>query len=116
MIGVEVSAKNFKSICLMLGYRRQKVRVIPTEAVRLTNLNWDGGTKNTYHSCDLVTGLVKSGAHLGQPHPWDNENEGARVAIPTNMAVIRTGFFMGKESLMEIYVRPENMPSLLEKA
>lgn len=116
MIGIERPAKDFKSICLMLGYRRQKVRIIPTESVRLTNLNWDSGTKNTYHACDLTTGVIRSGAHLGQPHPWDNENEGARVAIPTNMVVIRTGYFMGKESLMEIYVRPENMPSLLEKA
>lgn len=116
MIAIERSAKEFKKICQALGYRRQKVRLIPTEAVRLMGLNWEGGSKNTYHACSLGTGGIRSASHLGNPHPWDNENEGARIGIPTNTVVIRTGVFLGKESIMEIYVRPENMPKLLENS
>lgn len=82
MIGVEVSAKNFKSICLMLGYRRQKVRIIPTESVRLTNLNWDSGTKNTYHACDLTTGVIRSGAHLGQPTRGTTRTKALALRFP----------------------------------
>jgi hypothetical protein len=45
----------------------------------------------------------------------DNENEGARVALPENVAIVRTGVFLGKESLMTLYVRPDNLtPQLTE--
>lgn len=111
---IEVSSKNFKGICNSLGYRRMKVKLCVTNEVTLHGLNWDSGSKNTYHACDLSTGLIRTGAHLGNPHPWFNKNEGEKVSIPPNMAVIKTGYFLGKESMMEIYVRPENMPKLLE--
>ena len=116
MISVERPASDFRSLCTVLGYRKKKVRVLARESVTLTGLNWDSGSKNTYHSCEIKSGVVKTHSNFGNPHPWFNEREGARVAIPPGMIVIRTGVFLGKESVMEIYVHPTNMPMLLEKA
>lgn len=113
MIAIERPASEFRSLCTVLGYRKKKVRIVPTESVRLTGLNWEGGSKNTYHSADLQTDRVVSHTSFGNPHPWDNEREGAKVALPENMIVIRTSIFMGKESVMEIYVHPNNMPRFL---
>lgn len=112
---MEYPSKLFQSICTQLGYRRKTVRVHSTESVTLSGLNWDSGSKNTYHSCNLLSGDIRSHEHFGIAHPWNNEREGARVALIPNMIVIRTGIFMGKVAKMDIYVHPSNIPQLLEK-
>jgi len=47
------------------------------------------------------------------PHPMFNENEGARVKLPENGAIVKTGTFMGKPAMMTIYVRPDNITPAL---
>lgn len=113
MSRIEVDSKQFRSLCTLLGYRNRKVRVVAATSVTLHGLNWDGGSKNTYHSANLETSEIKSHTSFGNPHPWFNEREGAKVAIPEGMIVIRTGVFLGKEAMMEIYVHPNNMPKLI---
>lgn len=116
MTKVEVDSKHFRSLCTVLGYRRRKIRVVATQSVTLHGLNWDSGSKNTYHSADLSTDEIKTHSSFGNPHPWFNEREGAKVALPENIIVIRTGVFLGKEAMMEIYVHPNNMPKLIGEA
>lgn len=100
------SSGEFRSLCKQLGYRRKKLHVIAVDSVTLTDLNWCEGTRNTYHTMALET--------ASQLNPMDNEMEGARVALIPDHVIIRTGFFCGKESLMTIYVHPNNMPKFLE--
>ena len=109
---IELPATEFRSICSQLGYRRRKVRVQATESVMLTDLNWSGGTRNTYHGLDIESGAIATASQLSRPHPMDNEAEGARVALAPGKAIIRTGVFLGKEAMMVIYVHPSNMPRL----
>jgi diaminopimelate decarboxylase len=113
MSEIELPATTFRSICTQLGYRRRKVRVKATESVTLTDLNWSGGTRNTYHAMDIESGQIVTASQLSRPHPMHNEAEGARVALAPGRAIIRTGTFLGKEAMMIIYVHPSNMPALL---
>lgn len=107
---MELPATQFRSLCTQLGYRRRKVLVKVVDSITLTDLNWSGGTRNTYHAMKLETGEIKTASQLSVPHPMDNEMEGARVALIPDHVIIRTGHFCGKESLMTIYVHPDNMP------
>ena len=107
------SSGEFRSLCKQLGYRRKKLHVIAVDSVTLTDLNWCEGTRNTYHAMVLETGELKTASQLSVPHPMDNEMEGVRVALIPDHVIIRTGFFCGKESLMTIYVHPNNMPKFL---
>jgi hypothetical protein len=107
-----IPTKEVQSIATMLGYRRKKVQVVPTESVTLNGLNWSGGSINKYHAVDLVTGKSVT-RNFSAPHPMFNENEGAQVALRENCAIVRTGTFMGKPALMTIYVRPDNLPTSL---
>jgi hypothetical protein len=104
--------KEVQSIATMLGYRRKKVQFVITESVTLQGLNWSGGSINRYHAVDLITGRSTT-QNFSAPHPMFNENEGAQVALPVNGVIVRTGTFMGKPSLMTIYVRPDNIPPAL---
>jgi electron transfer flavoprotein alpha subunit len=107
-----VPTKEVQAIATMLGYRRKKVQIVPAETVTLQGLNWCGGSINRYHAVDLVT-YKSTTQNFSAPHPMFNENEGARVKLPVNGAIVRTGVFMGKDSIMTIYVRPDNMPAAL---
>jgi hypothetical protein len=102
-------------LCRILGYRRREVIINTCESVTLQNLNWDGGSKDYYHGWEIGTQNVARGDHLGTPHPMDNEREGTKVALRAGSAIVRTGVFMGKESMMMINVLPENVGSLLLK-
>ncbi len=113
---IELPATEFRSICAQLGYRRRKVRIQATESVMLTDLNWSGGTRNTYHGLDIESGAIATASQLSRPHPMDNEAEGARVALAPGKAIIRTGVFLGKEAMMVIYVHPFNMPGRLTQS
>lgn len=109
---IERPASEFKSICAALGYRRKKVNICVTESVTLHDLNWSGGTRNQYSAVDLYSNEVAT-PNLGIPHPMFNENEGARIAMRPNVAIIQHGVFMGKPAKMTIYIHPENMPALI---
>lgn len=108
-----VPTKEVQAIATMLGYRRKKVNVTVTESVTLCGLNWSGGSINRYHAVDLDTGKSVT-RNFSAPHPMFNENEGARVKLPENGAIVKTGTFMGKPALMTIYVRPDNVPAHLQ--
>lgn len=111
---IYVNASQFKDLCAILNYRKRKVRILARESVTLQELNWSGGTINYYHAVDLITNEVSS-PDLSRPHPMDNVHEGMTVVIPEGKAVVRTGFFMGKDSTMTIYVHPNNMPKNLTR-
>jgi hypothetical protein len=111
---IERPSSDFKNLCLRLGYRRKTVRVWPSTHVTLSGLNWSGGSKSEYHAFSLIDGKLSS-PRLDGPPPWANPAEGVRVEIPPDTVVVSTGWFSGKPATIYIYVRPENMPMLLEE-
>lgn len=113
MPSIELSSDKFRSICVQLGYRRKKVRVVATETVTLHDLNWSGGTRNEYCAVYLRDGKVKKAPMLGNPHPMENEYEGARIAMRPDILIISTGVFMGKPAMMTIFCHPDNFPYLI---
>jgi hypothetical protein len=106
-------AKDFPDLCRALGYRKRKVYVCPRTSVSIQGVNWSGGSRTTYHGVDLASGQVQSAGHFGTPAPWANPYEGATVELVPGKAIVTTGTFCGKASVMFIYVHPENMPALL---
>lgn len=110
---IEVSATQFRELCSALGYRKRKVIVVSTTSVILSNLNWQGGTRSTYHTMDIVSGKVLTQSQLSIPYPMNNEAEGAKIMIPEGIAIIETGVFQGEDMKMRIYVHPENMPKVI---
>ena len=107
-----IPTNKVQSIANMLGYRRKKVQVVPTESVTLVVLNWSGGSINKYYAVDLVTGNSVT-RNFSAPHPMMNDAEGVNIKLRENSAIVRTGTFMGKPALMTIYVRPDNLPTSL---
>lgn len=110
---VERPAKEFQSLCAQLGYRKRKVIIVSTTSIVLSNLNWSGGSRSTYHSFDIKSGDVITHSQLSRPHPMDNNAEGARIAMVEGICIVETGVFQGKDMTMRIYVHPLNMPKVL---
>lgn len=104
--------KEIAEIAKALGYRRKKYLLFPSYHVTLQGLNWSGGSRSEYTAVDLVT---LSTRQPGRPHPMNNAAEGARVELPYGTALAKTGTFMGKPAMLYLYVRPDNMPVILEK-
>lgn len=86
------------------SYSGRKIRVCITEAVVLHDLNWSGGTKNTYvamRTDDLA--VVDLGA-MGDIHPAFNGWEGMRIPLRTGFCLIQHSHFCGKDCGLTIYV------------
>lgn len=112
---MEVNVKDdptLTRLATVLGYRRRKARIVAAKSVKLMGLNWDGGCISRYAAMDLSSGATVQLLGTSIPHPMDNETEGAQVALTGNRAVVRTGVFLGKESMMTIYVHPDAVAGL----
>lgn len=113
MTSVELPIKIISSVAQQVGYRRRKFRLVVCESVTLQDLNWSGGTRNEYHGVNLETNDVSSAPKINRPHPMNNESEGARVALRSGVAILRTGYFCGQVSMATLYVHPSNAPALI---
>jgi len=102
------SPKEIAAICKSLGYRRKKYALYVTERVTLQGLNWSGGSRSVYTAIDLATGHAST-PNLSRPHPMNNAAEGVTVELPSGTALAKTGTFMGKPSMLYLYVRPDNL-------
>lgn len=101
----EVDPKCFP-VLKRLGYKRRKANLVICSSVTLCDLNWSGGTKSIYYVSKLQSGETKSFEYFGNPAPWNNHREGESVPIPEGFAVIRLGWFCGKDALASIYMNP----------
>lgn len=102
MSSKKVPTKDVKRIAsLFPDYRKRNVTLRESNCVTLMNLNWDGGSRDTYTLVDLTT---RTTTPLGNSMaaPWDNSDEGRKVDIPQGFAVVRTGTFCGKPATMNI--------------
>ena len=113
MTMIKRDAKEFSVLCRAVGYRKKSVYICPAKSVTITGVNWSGGSRSIYHGADLVSGNVNTATQFGRPAPWANPYEGSTVELVPGKAILKTGTFCGKDSIMFIYVHPDNMPALL---
>lgn len=111
---IEQPTKNVPLIrTLFPSYRKRNVMIRATTKVAFHDLNWSGGTRKEYTAVDLRNGNAKTMRGWNALAPWNNPYEGSSVELKPGFAVVETGHFCGKESVMRIHVHPDNMPLLL---
>jgi hypothetical protein len=101
---------------LFPSYKRREVEITGRNSVTISDLNWSGGSRSTYTLVSLDDNRAKSLANWSTFAPWDNPYEVAKMELRPGVAVVQTGVFCGKVSLMRIYVHPSNLTPLLESA
>src|SRR3990167_6708262 len=91
-------------------YSGRKFSIVPRDTITFYDLNWGGGSKNTYRF------VSDSGDIVGLPvsAPWLEPNEGRTVALPPEFLVLKHTIFCGKDLGITIYTHPANMPRLLQ--
>lgn len=90
-------------------YKRKKVYVYSRDSVTLTDLNWSGGTRSEYRTCTLAGEAIGSTEKYAQLAPWNNFAEGKTIPIPPGFVVVRGGHFLGKPSILSLYINPSNL-------
>lgn len=105
---IEIAKKDFPLASSFPSYRKRKVRIVKTLRVSIQDLNWSGGTRSEYHSVQLTGsgGGVATYHSWNMTAPWDNIREGSYVDLAPGKAMVRTGHFCGKESVLTMYVHP----------
>lgn len=109
----ELPTKEIAALAKALGYRKRKVFVRAVTSVRLTDLNWSGGSRSEYAAVRLADMATVRQGKMSRPAPWANPYEGQEVPLVPGLAIAETGYFCGKPSTMRLYVHPEDMPKLL---
>jgi hypothetical protein len=95
-------------------YRKKTVFIGARETVRLSGLNWSGGSRSIYRACTLDG--RKSGnpqVNTSGPAPWNNPYEGLEIPVPENWVIVQGGCFCGKDATLFISCNLSNMPQLL---
>ncbi|NJO58781.1 MAG: hypothetical protein HC836_10665 [Richelia sp. RM2_1_2] len=106
---IEIATREFPLASSFPGYRKRKVRVVKTCHVSIQDLNWSGGTRSEYHAVTIIAGgnwRVVSLQSWNTSAPWNNLNEGSTVDLIPGCAMVRTGHFCGKESMLTLYIHP----------
>lgn len=116
MNSIEVKSKDVKDIikATFPGNRKRKAYIVPTNSVRLSDLNWSGGTRAEYRACTLDGKSISSKVDMSMPAPWNNPYEGLEVEIPEGAAIVEGGYFCGKELAVRIHVRPDSVAKLID--
>lgn len=93
-------------------YRKQAALILARERVMLSGTYWDEGSRSTYHAVDLRT-LRSLGAPQYDPPQYCGPSTDPVVAIPENVAIVKTGIFQGKTATATVYIHPANMAKLI---
>lgn len=83
------------------SYKGRKFREDRKGRVTFYDLNWSGGTRNTYTLVRLTDGATDPGVR--NLPPWANPFEGKTVEIPAGFAIVEHSFFCGKDSGLTVY-------------
>jgi len=94
-------------------YRGRKYRIVASETVTLTDLNWSGGTRSQYRAVMLDGKPLGNADRFNQVAPWANPAEGITIPIPVGTCVVEHTMFCGKDLGIKVWVNPADMPKLL---
>jgi len=117
MNSISLASKEVKAIinATFDNYRKRTVLIKPTTTVRLSGLNWDGGSRTEYRACTIDGRPANRTANMSGPPPWANPFEGKSIEIPEGFIVVSGGHFCGKVSTLTLHVHPNNMPKLIKE-
>jgi len=87
------------------SYRGRKFRLNTDGYVCFCDLNWSGGTRNSYSVVRLSDGMVASGHNNFAP--WSNPIEGKCIDVPSGYAIVEWTQFCGKDLGLRIYLSTE---------
>jgi hypothetical protein len=94
------------------GYRGRTIRIEFTEKVMVYDLNWDGGTNNSYRQID-ASGFSPDLSVMNSPAPWNNDYEGKTIDLTPEMIVVKRSYFCGHDVGITIYAHPVYAPKWL---
>lgn len=90
-------------------YRGKKVAIEIGTEITFYDLNWSGGTRNSYRAVRLADLVVGSAI----PSSFCPPLEGKTVEIPMDVAIVEESHFCGSGPSITIHCRPENVPANL---
>lgn len=93
-------------------YRKREATILVRDRVMLSGTYWDEGSRSTYHAVDLAT-LRSLGAPQYDPPQYCGPSTDPVVAIPENVAIVKTGIFQGKTATATVYIHPANTAKLI---
>lgn len=92
------------------SYTGRKFRLDLSGRVCLHDLNWDGGTHNSYA---LVSLDGAGSAQLPRESPWNPRVEGQTFEIPERFVVVCHSHFCGRDCGLTFYANPKDAAKLL---
>ena len=100
-----------RQLLQVMGYRGCKYQANITEILSLSNMQWDGGSRNSYMAINLATGEQKP---LSDPRPWP-QNMSALPDYPMKSGVVVAQhiIFCGKDLGIRFHVHPDDVTKLL---
>ena len=93
-------------------YRKRSAILHAATSVELSGTYWDGGSRSSYDAVNLSTRRVGSAPQYAPPQ-FGGPVDTPRVEIPEGVAIVRTGFFCGKQAAATVYINPANMAKLI---
>jgi len=112
---MKVSRKDVKVLveATFPEYRGRKFRLMASNSVVLTDLNWSGGSRSVYRACTITGQSTGDSSKYNAQAPWNNQAEGKVLSIPPGFVVVEHSDFCGKDMGLRIYVNPADMPKFL---
>lgn len=89
-----------------------KIEVCETMTIPMDAGLWSGGSRNSYHGVDMVTGQTWPVA-FEHTSPWNSERKNIEVKLAPGKAVVEHSMFCGKDMGLRIYLHPDNATKLL---
>ena len=82
------------------NYKGRTFRHDTSGHVTFYDLNWGGGTRNSYTAVRLSDMRAQAGTVMA---PWNNPIEGKTVDIPPGFAIVEHTIFCGKDMGLRVY-------------
>ena len=93
-------------------YKKRKAFFHVAENVALSGTYWDGGSRYTYTAVNLANGY-SLGAPQYAPPQFGGPKQAPNVSIPAGVAIVKTGYFCGKQAIASVYLNPADVAKLL---
>jgi len=93
-------------------YNGRKIQVVFTDHMTPCDLNWGGGTKNTYAFLNVNGEIMR----YSPAAPWIEVNEDKRIEIQPNVLIVKHSIFCGHDTGITIYAHPDLAQKMLTAA
>lgn len=92
------------------SYRGRKIRLELTKQVTFCDLNWSGGTRNSYAA--IAHDGRTDRLDMSRVAPWANPIEGRTIDLPPGVLIVEHSIFCGKDCGLHLYLNPASAGTL----